>query len=379
MLRNVRFILIILVAILSACGKNEVKLEFALPADLTANYPLVYYASDKRGGMIVELVASIMNGKGILKSPVVRPTLIYLSAGGKLPLVIYAENHDNIKVTGDNRNSALWNVGGNRINEDLSLWRNAHATTLLSGSQTDINEAVADYVEENPDNPVAAILLLTAYSRYENEGEFRKLWHSLGEEADKMKWLDITGRADMQVEGFRAPGILRSMALRSLANGVDTIRPADHLATILFFWNNGMTGRRDYIDSLKKLAKEYPDSASRMIADISIDVDSTSWRSPLRSDSTKDIARFWVPAGVADLRLLDLQVTRLPFFIVFNPDGSQSYRGEDVTKAMDTFRKVATVSDSLKKVKTDSIKTAKADSIKTAKAKSSDKTAPANK
>lgn len=348
MLRNIRFALILLVALLSACGKNEVKIEFALPADLTANYPLVYYASDKNGGRIMEPVASVVNGKGLLKTPVSRPTLLYLSAGGKLPLVIYAERHDNIKVTGDSKNAALWNIAGNHLNEELSLWRNAHATTLLSGTQEEINEAVADYVGDNPDNPVAAILLLTAYSRYYNEAGFRRLWASLGEKADQNKWLDIVGRADMQIEGFRAPGILRSMVLRSLANGVDTIRPAEKTATILFFWNNGMDRRRDFIDSLKVLAKEYPDSASRMIADISIDVDSISWRSPLRSDSAKNITRLWVPAGLADLRLMDLQVTRLPFFIVFNREGFQSYRGDDVSEAMKKFREVAAHSDSIK-------------------------------
>ncbi|MBD5280466.1 MAG: hypothetical protein HDS35_07980 [Bacteroides sp.] len=352
MLHKLRISLVIIISfLLASCGKKEVALQFSLPKDLSANIRVVHYASDKKGGMMIESVATIMGGKGELRLPNVNPTLIYLYAGGNLPLAVYAEKGDKITISGSDKNPDHWSIGGNGINEDLTLWRNAHATTLYSGTPEEVNEAVADYVERNTDNPASAILLLTSYYRQENERQFLDLWYSLGEKADRNRWMKMVGRADLTESSLRHPGQLKSMALRSLANGVDTIRPSAGGATILFFWSNGMESRKEMIDSLKVLAKEYPDSAKRIIADICVDPDSISWRSPLRRDSVKNIARFWVPAGLADRRLMNLQVSRLPFFMVVAPNGIQTYRGSDTGKAMEAFRRLAASDSTLTKKK----------------------------
>ena len=378
-----RFSLILILTLLCACGKNEFKLKFSLPKDYSSNIRLVYYASDKRGGMVIEAVATIMDGKGELRSPTSNPTLLYLYAGGNVPTVVYVERHDEIEISGKESNAALWTIGGNRINEDLTLWRNAHATTLLSGTPKEINEAVADYVEENRDNPVSAILLLTAFSRSDDERQFLDLWYGLGEKAEKERWMKIVGRSDMLHSAIRHPGKLLSMAPRSLANGIDTIRPSAVAGTILFFWNNGMDSRKELMDSLKVLAKEYPDSSVRIIADISVDADSVSWRSPLRNDSVKNIARFWIPAGLADPRLMSLQVTKTPFFMVVTPDGYQSYRGDNVDDAMKAFRSLASKDSSSKdsESKSPSPKSSesKSPSVKSSASKSSGSETPSSK
>ena len=334
-------LLILLLRLLGACGKNESWLRFSLAKDLSSNIRVVHYAANSRGGAMIESVASVMNGKGELRLVMHNPTLIYLYAGGNVPTMVYAERGDNITVAGSESNPNLWSIDGNEINEELSLWRNAHASTLFSGTQREINEAVADYVEGNPDNPVAAILMLTAYYRSENERQFVELWYSIGPKAEKERWVGMAGRSDMLHTRVGYPGKLHSMTMRSLANGIDTIRPTAADATILFFWNNGMERRKEYIDSLKVLAREFPDSAARIIADISLDADSVSWRSPLRNDSVKNIARFWAPAGLADLRLMDLQIPRTPFFSVIAPSGLQVYRGSDPAEAMKAFRRLA--------------------------------------
>lgn len=328
--------------LLCSCGKNEFRLTFSLPEEVTANYTAIYYATAKDGGLSIETVANITSGKGSLTCATRYPTLLYLYAGGVLPTVIYAERGNEISIKGASPEAASWEIeGGGDINRDLSLWRNAHTVTLTSGTPLQINEAVADFVASNPSNPVSAILLLTAFSRREEETKFRRLWASLTPDADKEKWVVMTGRSDMPDAVAKTPGRLLSMALRSLKGGADTIRPAGHAATLLFFWNNGLDGRDALIDSIRVLSKEYPDSASRIIADISLDHDSLSWRTPLRSDSLENVARLWIPAGLADRRMIDLGVTRIPFFIVTGPDGHQAYRGSDVAAALSSFRRLA--------------------------------------
>lgn len=340
MFKSVRNILICMAVLMSACGKKEFTVEFELPADVNANYTAIYYASDKKGGVTIENVAVVTAGKGSLRCPTVNPALLFLYTGNGIPLTVYAGRGDRIKVTGEGRDPWSWTVDGNDVNVSLSAWRNANAATLAKNIPDSTNRAVARYVTANPESEISPLLLLTAYSRNDDETGFRRLWQSLRGDALTAPWTRLAARADIPDGHAATPGRLRSIVLRSLANGIDTIRPDSAAATFLFFWNSGYDRRGQTIDSIRALAKEFPDSASRMIADVCLDPDSLSWRAPLRRDSLSGVARMWVPAGLADTRLMRLGVTRSPFFIVFSRDGHQRYRGDDSGEALKTFREI---------------------------------------
>ena len=340
MIKILRTLTICMLLFLAGCMKNESKLLFELPADMNATFRVVYYASDKRGGTTLENVAVITKGKGELKCPMRNPMLIYLYPGtGQIdPIVLYAERGDDIKITGSSPDPATWTIEGNEIDRMLSEWRTANASILKKADPADTNKAVAQYVGENPQSPLSPLLLLTVFSRRHDETLFRRLWQSLSGDALDHTWSRIAARADIPSGSVTTPGRLKSMAVRSLSNGIDTIRPDSVKGALLFFWNNGLNDRRQRFDSIKALAKEFPDSSSRLIADICLDPDSLSWRSPLRSDSLKDVARLWIPAGLADRRIMALGVPRTPFFIVISPDGHQRYRGDDTSEAFSAFR-----------------------------------------
>jgi len=333
-------ILIIIASMLTACSKKDFHLEFSLPADINTNYTAVYYASDKRGGMTIESVAVISKGKGSLRCPTVKPCLLYLYAGTGIPLTIYAEKGETINISGSEANPYAWTVDGNDINRQLSAWRNQYASTLRKNIPDSINMAVSRFVTANPSAMISPILLLTAFSRSHDETLFRRLWHSL-DVSEARTWARLVARSDIPDGISATPGQLRSIALRSLGNGLDTIRPDSVKASLLFFWNNGFDNRRQVFDSIKTLAKEFPDSASRIIADICLDPDSLGWRSPLRFDSLRNVVRMWAPAGMADRRIMKLGVVSSPFYIVFSPDGHQRYRGDSQEKAFREFRKLA--------------------------------------
>lgn len=330
--------LIALLLILAGCSKGQFKLEFQLPADLNTNYTAIYYASDKRGGMTIETVALIQKGKGELKCPAVNPTVLYLYVGPGTPLAIFAERGDKIEISGTDDNPYDWTVKGNEVNEALSEWRNANSKALSLNNPDSTNLAVARYVLANRESPISPLLLLTSFSRNDNETLFRQLWQGLQGEALDTDWAEIISRADIPDGRVRTPGRLVSLALRSAGTGLDTIRPDSVKATLLFFWNNGFPSRKQTFDSIKALTREYPDSSSRIIADICLDPDSTSWRSPLRADSVKKVLRMWAPQGIADKRINALGVTRTPFYIVLSPDGHQRYRGSDQKEAFSSFR-----------------------------------------
>ncbi len=340
MISIIRIFFISILLLTAACRNNSFSLEFELSPEINANYKIAYYASDSRGGMLIETVAPVVGGKAVVKGRTVRPSIVYISGTGKIPMAIYAQRGHDIKITGKSPNPYSWDVDGNDINKELSAWRQQNAEILASDNMAKRNEAVGEFVMKDPSSPLSALLLLTEFSRKENEHLFRRLWLALEDDARHPKWTDMIGRADQPDNYVKTPGKLKTMAVRSLHHGIDTIRTESVNATLLFFWNSGFGQRKEYVDSIRKLAAEYPDSTTRVIADICLEADSIAWKSPLRSDSIKAVIRGWMPAGLADSRLISLNVTRSPFFIVFSPDGNQRYRGSDPADALSSFREV---------------------------------------
>lgn len=338
MISIIRIFFISLLLVMTGCRKNEFTLDFLLPEDVTANYKVAYYASDSRGGMTVESVAAVVNGKAAITEKTIRPAVVFISWGGSHTMVVYAEKGEKIKITGEGVNPCSWAADGNDINKEWSLWRVENGAELEKGDPQITNRLIADYVTQHPESPVSALMLLTGFYRKDDETLYRKLWLELKGEARDPHWAEMVGRADQPDHHVFTPGQLRSMTIRSLHNGVDTIRTDSAAASMLFFWYAGYPERKEHIDSIKALAEEFPDSAKRIIADICLEADSISWRSAIRTDSLKDVVRGWAPAGLADSRIITLGVKRAPFYIVFAPDGNQRYRGNDTGKALSEFR-----------------------------------------
>lgn len=338
--RYLTFLLLAVMLLGTGCRRKEFTLEFAMDSTDSGNWRVVYYASDKKGGYLQESVAVVSNGKGTLACAAVNPSVIWLYTAGQQPIVIYAERGDKIIISGSASQPYKWNVSGNEINEAMTAWRNENADVLASGNPTDVNNAVARYVMANPESEINGLLLLSAYDRLLNPLEFNNLWARVYP-SQRIRWAQLTGRSDIMTARAANPGLLRSMRLRTLGNGIDTLRTAKVKGSLLFFWSSGLDNRKATFDSLRTLVKEYPDSSRRIIADICLDSDSITWKSPLRNDSLKGVVRGWMPAGLADTVLMSLGVTRSPYYLVVDTEGRQKYSGDDSKTAFETFRSIA--------------------------------------
>lgn len=332
----------LLLIVLAACGPNKFKVIFDLSSKVGGNYSVVYHAADKKGGLTIQGVVPLMQGKYELDGVTILPTLLFLSnATYKIPIVIYAEKGDKIEVTGEAPDPYTWKIGGNDINVRLSGWRNANAAVLLKGDPQSINKAVEQYVGKNPSDPVSTILLLTNFSRKTDDNLYRKLWSSLSGDAKDNKWTKLVGRADQPQPSLgRNPAKIRSMVARKFPAGVDTLRFNKVDASILFFWGGESMRNKQFFDTLKLISREFPDSSERLIADICVEPDSMLWRNALRDDSIKKVSRLWVPAGLADENLLKMKVDAAPFYIVVTSDGEQAYRGNRADSALVSFRRL---------------------------------------
>lgn len=336
-------LLILLLCLLPGCVKNEFTVEFKFPQSYSAPVRLVYYAESSKNGALFERVATPVAGKATLECPTAGPAVVFLfSRSGLNPAAyFYAERGDRIKVEATTESPYEWKISGNEISEEWTSFRLANKDILRADNREKINAAVTAYVKKHPDSKLSPYLLLTQYDRYSDERGFARLWKSLDKKADADEAMQIVGRADfLDASSPIADAPLENLRLASRDSLPILLQPRKAKASILYFWTGYEHVGNANTDTLRALAKAFPDSASRLIADIGMAPDSISWASSTRSDTLKGVARGWTPLGLADRRLMKIGVLQPSFFIVADHAGKQLYRGEDPAKAAAAFRRL---------------------------------------
>lgn len=348
-----RFIITVMTALMMCgCVKNEFSIEFRLAQDINSPFRTVYYASDPQKGWIVETVADVKQGKGIVDGATRLPTFVFVfspMSGGSFA-VLYATRGDDFEISGPSANPLEWEISGNDITESLSQWRLDNRQALASGNWKKINEAVEKTVKEDPSSPIAISLLTIYYSRRNDEQGFIRLRESITPEALEDKDLiRALACADIPDGILSSPGTLVSFRMHAWQGKTDTITIKGHMGALLAFRDisSGFSVTSSH-DSLRSLAAD-TDLKKYILADICLDADSTGWIRSTRSDSLPGIRRGWLPRGLADSTAMHLGVRRLPFYIVVDANGSQTYRGSDISEASAAFRKISLRARSLKK------------------------------
>ena len=340
-MKLLKLVVFAVVAVCAACTRNEFNMDLELSGVGTADFQVVYYASDARQGFYVETNMVAREGKGTLRGITRFPTLVYITSRHiHKPLVVYAERGNHISLKGNSPDQSGWEVSGNKINDEWSVWRMANAGALRSGRPDSINAAVASFVREKPDSKVSLLLMLTTFVRQADPKLYRELWKSLDIDLRHSDLVAMAGRPDQTGAYLSQEARIESMVLRGRGH-LDTVITAKVPATILFFWLNDRSKQRaQMFDSIRSLAAEFPDSASRAIVDICMNVDSTSWIQPLRTDSLKGVTRSWMPLGTADPAALTIGIGRIPYVVVADRSGEIVYQGDSLVSAMGAFRRL---------------------------------------
>lgn len=325
---------------LTSCIKNEVKVEVQLPPDVNDAYRLTYYASDPQKGWYAETVIPVQKGKGEVICYTRNPTIVYVMHNSNVPeAAFYAERGDKVKITGSDIDPYSWSIGGNKINEQWSEWRLKNKEALMGRDAKKINLAVTEYVNSNPDKPLAAILLLVYYDRRNDEAGFRKLWKKLKGDALSQEWAQLVAPTDLPEGMPMERQKVEEMILHTAGSGADTLTFGKK-PLMLFFWRTDDSDRDENMTKLRQLRKDIPDSAKNRITDISFEMDSIYWRNSLSRDSLQGVMRAWVPTGETDSVVIRLDIPRTPYVLVYDRKGAEVYRGNDVSKAAGIFKKI---------------------------------------
>ncbi|MCM1370086.1 MAG: hypothetical protein NC204_06905 [Candidatus Amulumruptor caecigallinarius] len=338
---KILFSLLLVATMLSGCKKSEFKVKVELPASVEQTYTLLYYASDSQKGWLTEGVLQVHGGKGEYTGATILPTLVYVFNGGNEPATIfYAEKGDNISVAGDSKDPASWKFKGNKITEQLSDWQTANRTVLASRDSKKINGAVKKYVASNSDNPVAAIILQSYFTRIGNSDEFSRLMSSLKGDAADSKWTNLVSRNDLMGNTVSKGGLPQKILLKSIPSGCDTISTGK-VPALLYFSSSEAESYREDIMQLRDLCKAYGDSSKRVIANISFDTDSVRRSFMVRSDSLPKAIQAWMPLGISDPTAVAMGVSSVPCCIVIDSKRNVIYKGTDVKSAANAFKAIS--------------------------------------
>lgn len=337
------FLLLASVVLLTGCVKNETELEFNLPADFNTPVRMLYYASDKKQGKIVETVAEINGGKGTIKLPMYNSSIVFLFSPSSRDffMMFYAERGGKVKITGMDTDVMAWNVEGNDLNKKWSEWRIANKAALESRSEEKINAAVEQYVKKNPESELSLVLLMLRYSRYADPAGFSRLYALLKPKAyaDK-KLMDALSAGDLLEGVSPLPKALKDMVLTGEDGYADTLRLSSGRPSIIYMVSSRNRNMADEtLDSVKAFVRVYPDSTRYIIAEINADPDTMQWRRAIRKDTVRNIHRLWLPTGVASVEAREMGATRVPYYVVADGKGKRLYGGSELKEAFRHFRK----------------------------------------
>lgn len=339
----------LILLLLTGCTKNEFKIEFQFPENFFGNYLVTYYAHDSRGGWWVEQTVSLQEGSAIVDGVTRLPTVVYITDASidSRSIALYVERGENIIIKGERSDMSSWTITGNKVSERWSSWRNE--TNAMSGDWKSLEKNIREYVGKNPADQVSALMLLTEWNRREDPDGFLKLWNSIDKDVRTPELIEMCGASDLLGVEFttKADGslalakdpTLKKAVFRSLYNGVDTLNFNKARASFLYFYSDNNTARKEAADTIRALSKAYPDSTKRIISDISVDTDSMTWIGAMRRDSITGVIRAWQPKGFAEEEMVKLGVMRLPWIIIKDKDGKETYAGDDLKEATSAFRK----------------------------------------
>lgn len=331
---SVIFSLSLLCLLLSSCVKNEFIIEAELPAEVTENYRVLYYAADKRGGWITEGTLVVTAGKGKLKGITRLPSIVYLYESGNVPAVaFYARRGDKIKISGQGMNPRDWSFSGNDINKEWSEWRLSERKSLNSPDAT--NVAVAKYVRANPDKPLALILLLTLYDEKLDTKGFRKLYDSLSPNVRDSEWLRLFNNAALADYKLTEPDGVTTSGFPVMVNpdSMVSLRYAD--AERMLFFVHGRSEKPSSADiaSIRKLLEEKSGDRLR-VNFILFTSDSTAISRDHLADSIPGARFYWAPEAEVSPAAVALNVSATPEYIVTDRKGNILYSGSELSGAL---------------------------------------------
>lgn len=323
--RVLRYMLLLLVAVVTGCGGGE-SFTLAGAVDGLGTQPLrlVYVADGRLQTATVTAIDGKFRYEGVAKEPTV---VEIFGHSGRLVGRAYVSNGETVEGEWALDNPYKVKMKGNGISERWARFLTENADSLQSA--TTANRVVARYVGAHNDDLLSALLLMTQYDAASDGIRADSLMRLLTPKA-RPDALTASYRA-MLAEGGAEPMSRKIMPMTLIDTAGEPFyyNPVRYSLSLVCFT---MGGNRDSIDRmLTQMRGDYPDRRLGML-EVSLLPDHGTWRTATRRDSAR-WQQLWAPGGVTHKAFDYLSVSRIPYFIVSDSTSRQIYRGTSLSGA----------------------------------------------
>lgn len=328
----INILLLLLLSGISSCTKNELLLSGTFSDAPSQPLRILYRAASGNGAFIVDNPVPLTQGAFSTKAVTRYPTVIWvLSPEGTVLMPIYAEKGDELILTGKYADPYSWQVEGNEVMKQYSVWVKTNLATLKSGVSESINAAITKAVKSNPDSRFAAFLLFTRFIRVGFEKEFSEAKKYLTLDTEDMKEIEDASLLPPVSNVAASSAGFQKLALPALADTIEVIKPSDASKTVMYFWRDGFGKKHS---DMQKLIKDFAKDSTVQVANIYMDTDTASWHRLISKDTVlRKSHPLWALGGESNPEVMALGIPSVPYIIVTDSKGKQLYRGAAPEKA----------------------------------------------
>ncbi len=243
-------------------------------------------------------------------------------------------NGDEIEVTLDADFPNEAKISGSADSKKLLEFRSANSHLFDMADPERLNDAIARYITDHPDEIVSTALLVNWFSTPGYEMRADSLLRLINPAAKSRPLLNNYQNQLAEQLSVDALANLTSLSFVNSRDSLIRFSPVRSSVSLIAFLDDGSgrSSRRQDLAQLNEVYKRYPRRRFNIL-EFTLAVDSLNWQITMNSD-TSSWQRVWAPAIFSDPRLRKFAVPGVPFFMVVDSTGQQIMRTRSVDAAV---------------------------------------------
>lgn len=246
------------------------------------------------------------------------------------------KNGQNLKCRFDLSDPYHVEIKGNKPSEEWGKFLNKNREILSSGNVRAINDLVEEYALSHKDNIVSSLLMMTLFNAAGEEAKAESIFAQLNPDARPDRLVDYYRLILANDNNSYVNGKLVPFTLVNANDSIERYYPGGSSYS-LFFFTASQGERRDTITPVLSYFYDKYSRRRLRIIEVSFAADTLLWKNIARRDTSNRWSQFWVPGGAANPNFEQLNVPRVPFYILSDSMGKQVYRGPSIKLAMDSL------------------------------------------
>ena len=319
-------IIAVAMLLLSGCGSDNFEIDVALDNLGTQNLRFIYPANDALHSMWMPVV----DGKCAFHGSSKEYTVVEVYTAKQVFLTCLAvKNGQKVEMRGDFLKPYTIELSGNDINEEVSEVLNRHAEEFAAQKYDKTDAAIEKFAAEKRNEALATDILIKYYYTRHSDADLLRVAQMRKSES---VLFNAEGREMFYSEPESEKSLTSFLLYDQHCDSITSFIPSNSKVSILYFWDNDSSSRKDVINELKNLRKTYPKSDRLQIADIGFYNDSSDWKKVVKTDSVK-WQQFWGIGGRLNSEVKRMGITKAPAYLVADSTGRMLYRGESLDAA----------------------------------------------